>query len=432
MLVAITNILYAVVLLALYRLSFGSFFRMTLHHVFLISFFILIFVSSYDVYVNWRAGTDYLLGVYFVPVLYLIFATFGRMLFAPRYVRYSGINNLDERLLGFAPVLSLLFVMLVVLYVIDMGVNGIALIYTINNVGDAVGAMELRLSGMDSRLLGEIGARLYGYTRATFAPFYVVLLFVLFRERRVGSVHFYTVFLVASFFMLATTAKAPFAYMLIGMLAAWFWMQERIRKGAILKVAFFLTTVLFVPALLYPVLHGVSGSESIAYAFDMLYRRLFFVPSYTTGLYFNYYGSSLDFVGFSSNQLLAYLFSEPYINIGHQVYSHHFPRALLQGSVNSSFFASFYAGWGWTGVILGCAIVGFVVPLVEFSISYFKVGALALGVRAICTLALAQMMMTNFFSVLIGRGFLLLPVLYVIYCILFYREGKGALRRGVA
>lgn len=413
----LANISFVVVLIALYRLAFGSFLRMNLHHVFVVSYLILIFVSSYDIHANWLGSADYLLATYLVPVFYLVFASFGRMLFARRNERYSGINFQDEWFLRNTSIFSVLLILLVLLYVIDMGVNGVALIYTLNNVGDSVGAMELRLGGMNSRLLGEFGARLYGYARATFAPFYVIVLFVFFRERRISCAHFYIVFLVASFFMLATTAKAPFAYMLLGMLASWFWMQDQIRTQAMLKVFLLLFAVLFIPALLYPLLHGVSGAEFLSYTLEMLYRRLFFVPSYTTALYFEYYGSSLEFAGVSSNQVLAYLFSEPFRNVGHEVFRHHFPRALLQGSVNSSFFASFYAGWGWSGILLGCALVGFVVPFVESVISYYKVGALAVGVRAICTLSLAQVMMTNFFSVLIGRGFLLLPILYLIYCL---------------
>ncbi|MEX2181714.1 MAG: hypothetical protein WD771_06705 [Gemmatimonadaceae bacterium] len=408
--------IWPLVLGTLCRAWFGPFGRLPFAWVFLVTWLLLIHAQALVVFEERFPHTSFLFSVWSTPLIILVVAgsiTRGLghrppplkeiVLGRPRSERDRVVHRI-------APLLTVGLWSLIIVYIWDIGTRNIAFFFLLANPGSAVDAMSLRLAGMTSNISPVLGM-IYGYARAFFLPLYTAVATAHVVSGRMSVMHWVTILLGAGVFSLLTAAKAPLAFTLAAVgLAAYLVRPSQIglRK---LGLAFCLT--LFLPALIYPLISGDTGKAALEVAGKNLWRRVTYVTAETGAVYFDAFPSLHDFQGPRSNRLLAKLANVPVEATPVWVYDRYLDTGVLHGgTVNTAFYASFFADWGGVGVVGGAIVVG----LVIFALQVFfdrrsSRDATSIGVRAATLVALTQLMASDFYGVALGRGLLSIPLL---------------------
>jgi len=416
----IVHLVYFIFLTLSFRVVFGPFRILNLHHVFFISYSVLIYAAAMYVYNNDVRSDSYLYSVYLCPLIYLFVVYFLCLFFGKsREVNSEELVFKNYNVLYKIIIPSILIVML---YVFDIGIDNIAIFHALNDFGSSSETMQLRQESFVSNIHPMFSA-IYGYFRATFLPFFLLICFTQFISGNLSKLAFFIFFIVSVFFTISSSAKAPLAYLLFSIVLCFYFIASKELFQKYKKtVIFFIFLVFLLPALLYPILHGVSSSDAFSYALENLARRVFWVPSYVSATYFELYGETLEHTKFASNSILSSFFVVEHRLPAAEVYAYYFPKND-KGLVNASFFATFYAEWGGVGVLLGTILLALTVFFVEKLLGVFYKRPESICVRVVCSIALIQVMLTSYYSILLGRGFLLLPVLFIFY--VFFEQQKN-------
>jgi len=409
-----------IALLAGTRVAFGKLSYLSFPATFIVAYIFLIHLRALEIYAFDVREDKYLMAVWLTPFLYLFSALCSQAVFrhSPRKIRVAfqsaalEISARDKRFASVAPVISASLILLPIVFVLDKGTSGIALFFLLSNIGESTETMFLRIGGLVSNYSGVLTI-IYSYSRALIYPVYLAVLVVLRRKGLVSRFHFWLVLIAAVFYSVLTTAKAPLAIVLLGMSIASYLAGDSSGKRRILVPALILLVALLLPAVFYPLLYGFNGLEFLLVAVESLWRRVTWVPSHTSAVYFDAFTNRFEHLGPRSNRLLAWIAGVEHVPAASFIYNNYYDASIPGGLVNASYFASFYADWGMPGVIIGTMVVGVLTVLLQV---YFdrQVDAVGTGVRAATLVAMCQLLLTNFYSASLGRGFLSLPLLLVL------------------
>ncbi|WP_144512779.1 O-antigen polymerase [Bacillus sp. FJAT-22090] len=291
--------------------------------------------------------------------------------------------------------------------------------------------MNQRISGLTSNITPLL-TYIYAYSRTLIFPLYFSFLSILFAKKKIGKWHYFLIMLTGIFFCLSTTAKSPVViFMISGLFGYNFAIEGRLK---IKKITMGIIIVLLIPAAIYPLLYGSSGLNSMIVLIDSLWRRLTWVPSYASGVYFDYFSNHNLSMGFSSNKVLSFFTGQEYINIPSYIYENYFNTTIQGGLVNASYFASFYADWGLYGVIFSTIFISMFLVSLDY---FFKLNTTFLYTagKVIVLLGMIHLMLSNFYSVSLGRGFVSIPLLFLLLKIIStqknYFSVKDSVYKGV-
>jgi hypothetical protein len=402
-----------IIIIVLTRALFAKFRFISLPTVFIISYLLLIYVRALDIYVNDFRNITFLLSVWLVPYLFILFSGFGLYVFNnPRRVGVAfkafRQSRRDKVIAKISPFLSIFSVLLLFVLILDKGIRSIALFFLILNPGAELETILLRIDGLTSNY-SPILTVLYSYGRALFYPTYVAILIGLRATRLISRTHLFLVLGAAMLFSALDAEKAPLAY-LMATAGFSFYLSNRGRINA--RLVLIWLVAMFLPAMIYPLLYGSQGIAFLAVAIEGLWRRVTWVPSFTSALYFDLFPRVFGHLGFKSNRILARIFGLEYVPVASMVYDYHY-SGIQGGLVNTSFFASFYADWGMPGIVFGTILVALVIAGLQRIFDRYDIDAVSVGIRAVVLSSIVQLMLTNFYSVALGRGLLSLPILLV-------------------
>lgn len=407
--------IWPVVLIVLCRWWFGPPSRLAFPWVFLGSWLVLIHAAAVEVFLDDYHSAPFLIAVWLTPLIVLascgpLALTIGHRI--PQVAPLGGrpVTERDAAVARFSPLLTFAIVLLLLVHIYDTGVKNVALFFLFAHPGSLAASIELRLSGLKSNISPWLTV-IYAYSRALLLPVYASVSAALFISKRLRPVHFAVIIGTVGLYMLLEAAKGPLAFTLVGaLLAAYLANPERLKVGRLLAL---LSIAMFVPALIYPLLTGDTGLDAVIVAGSRLWERVTQVPSEACAQYFDAFPRIHPFLGVSSNRLWSAIANARFVSTPHWVYDRYLDDGILHGgTVNASFFATFYADWGFAGVVLGAVLVG--VTLLALQL-YFdrqqRSDAVAIGVRASTIVAVMQLMLSDYYGTALGRGMISLPML---------------------
>lgn len=422
-------------LLVLVRFFFGHLTRLAFPSVFALSYLVLIHIQALNVYRTEFPQPMYLVTVWLTPFLVVIVSKL--LLVSARHgpgvmnqtlgrIHFSARDRSVRRHLVFV---SIMFVLLPFVLVMDKGPGGIALFFLLSHPGATFDTMALRLGGLESSWHPALTV-LYAYSRSLLYPLYTGLLVLLWTRRSISHRHLLIVLTAGFFYCLLTAAKAPLAILLANAaLALYFGRRGRIPRpmAACITVA-----ALMLPALLYPLLMSSPHTNFLAFAAERLWRRLTFVPSYTSAVYFDAFTNVYPHLGLRSNRLLALLSGHTYTSTPALIFGNYFASSAHEGGlVNAAYFASFFADWGLPGAFLGSVLVGWLLGWLQVFFDRRHVDMTGTAVRCTALIATVQLCLTNFYSVALGRGLLSIPALLWLSSYFENRQRSSPAGRGI-
>lgn len=407
--------LIPVISIMIIKISYGRVISFSFVHIFLYSFLFLIYLRALDVY-EMIENIHFIISVWAIPLIVALVASYVKIIILKSTYTFSlKVNNLhfnkiDNFLYSRIHFFSLTFLFIIGVFIVDIGFSNIALFTLFNSTNNSIEVMNQRISGLTSNITPLL-TYIYSYSRALIFPLYFSFLSILLAHKKIGKGHYLIIMIAGIFFCLSTTAKSPVVIFLVsGLLGYNFAIEGRLKIN---KIAIRIITVLLIPAAIYPLLYSTSGLNSLVVLFDSLWRRLTWVPSYASGVYFDYF-SNLDLkIGFSSNKTLSFLTHQEYINIPSYIYENYFETTIQGGLVNASYFASFYADWGIYGVIFSTIFISVLLVSLDNFFKHNNTFFYAAG-KVIVILGMIHLMLSNFYSVSLGRGFLSIPLLLFI------------------
>ena len=356
----------------LYRIFFGPYKALGLFHLFYLSYVVSIVVALpaldngyeyYKVYVGAALST---------PLFVLLGGLIGKVRFFPLFNSRDHYLYLDAFLQKRSLVILFAFSCFFLFYMLDVGIKSSGLLFALSNPGDSVAAMEIRMLALTSNV-ARIFTKLYGYSRAFFIPFLCCVFFVHWLKGGGNGFRFVFMFVVAVFYCAFSAAKAPVFYLVLTLALTYYWWSlnknPRLAYIYLLKFLGVVVVGLLVSSLFYPLLHGVDGAEAFVYAWEQLNYRVFEVPSIAAMKYFEVFGSSIDFLGWKGSSVVSLILGQQHVSIGQ----------------------------------------------VQIFLEKMPFSAISLVCKAVCSLAVMQLVLTSFTSILIGRGMLLLPFLIFIF-----------------
>jgi len=400
----------------LYRFVLGSVKYLTFPSIFFVVYFVTIYIQALNIYVYEIHEFYYLLTVWILP--YLFIAIVGlvylglnyskkniRVNFYSFYVSKQDIIFLNK----IFPYFSAFFIILPFVYIFDKGFKNISFFNMLINSGDYINSMYLRSQGFNSNISGILTI-IYSYSNTLFYLLYITLLFLYYSKDKISKKHFLLGVSATILFALFTSAKAPIAYVLLALLFSYILSNQS--KMFSLKLFIPMVGIFILPSFLYPLLYN-THKNFVGFALENLWRRVTFVPSYTVALYFDLFTNQIAHVGFSSNRFLAILAGTDFHSTASLVYTNYFykPHAPV-GLVNSAFFASFYADWGFIGVFMGIISVGLLLGILQVFYGSAKNDIVNISFKSVSLVATVQLLLTDFYSVALGRGLLLLAIIY--------------------
>lgn len=406
-----------------YRLFLGPIISYDFKSVFIGSFFILNYIQALNVYENYNGSFNFLFMCWVVPYLFLfafILTRFvGQHLGASSSFKTVTFSGLDEIVYKIRHIMTFCILFVTFLYLMDKGFDNINLLYILSGEVDPKYSQHLRVDGLNSNI-SPILTAVYGYTRALFIPLIMGFYTYLLHNKRISLFYYCFVLLFAAFYSLLNGAKAPVAYMILTCLITYSVINDKFtfkKQFALLFIA------LFIPSLAYPLISGSQGVEIIIDALDNLWRRVTWVNSYVASLYVNFFEGKP--IGFASYNLVASVFDIDYLPVSAYLYDQTTPASATPGgTIDGSFFASFYAENSWMGFIIGTGLTATLLSIIEMYLFTRRMDGVGVTVLSFCLIGSAQLMMTGLNNIILGRGLLLVPiVLFVVDFIL--KKTKG-------
>lgn len=394
---------------------FGRLFAFSFIHIFLYSYILFIYIRALEVKSELNLNSTFIILVWLIPIFVILTSGIVKHLIlrfnkkASLMIKESTFNNIDIFLIKYKWVIIIYFPVILSIYVLDKGINSIALISLLTS-SDSIEVMNKRISGLESNI-SPILTGIYSYSRALIFPLLFSFLSTLLANKKIGVFPYVFVLIIGLLFSLATASKSPAAIFLVSGLLSY--LLSKKGKLNLVKISFFTFVILLIPTTIYPLLYGVSGLAAIPLMFESLWRRLTWVPSFVSGIYFSVFGENNNYYGFSSNRILAYIMQRDYVNVASYVYENFFDTTIKGGLVNASYFASFYADWGVIGVLLSTLVIGIIITLYDY---YFYINntLFTISCKVIVIIGMIHLMLTNFYSVSLGRGFISIPIILLL------------------
>ena len=426
---------WPLLLVCLCRWAFGPVGRLSFGWVFLLTWLLLIHAQAAEIFVERYRHFGFIAAVWGTPAVVLLVA--GPLLrgLGHEIPQLSGLSrrtaptDRDRVVVMATPFLTAALWMLITLYVIDIGVRNVALFFLFANPGSLVESMQLRISGLTSNLSPVLSA-LYGYSRALFIPLYAAVATGLLFRGAIGRAHWGLVLLGSAVFSLLTAAKAPLAYTLAAVALTAF--LSRPRQFGLARIGLLGGVVLMLPALVYPLLSGDRGWQAVEVAVSNMWRRVTYVTSETGAMHFDAFPALHAYQGAGSNRILAAAANVPFERTPNYIYDRYLDEGIIHGgTVNTAFYAAFYADWGEVGVVAGAILVGFTLLGLQLFFDRRRGhDATTVGVRAATLVAVAQLMSSDYYGVALGRGLLSMPLMLWVFDLVVATVNRGA-RQGL-
>lgn len=400
-------------LLLLCRRWFGPLDRLSFPAAFIVTWLLLVHAQALEIYLVEYRIEAFLYSVWATPFIVLfaggpLVARLGHRVPALSETQPSVPTSRDDQIARYAPLATAFLLALIAVYIVDIGVRNVALFFLFASPGSALEGMILRVNGLESHI-SPVLTLLYSYSRALFFPVYAAVATSLWLLGRLRTLHWLVIVGGAACFSVLTAAKAPLAFTLAGVLLAAY--LTRPRAVGLGKLTGLFAVALFVPALIYPLVRGATGGEVLTVALENLWRRATYVTSVTGAMHFDAFPNTHDFVGFGSNRILAAISGSRSFATSAWMFDRYMPGQIHGGTANTAFFASFYSDFGVVGVVGGAILVGLILLGLQLFFDRSRPrDALAIGFHAAAMIAAMQLMMSNFYSVALGRGMLSLPV----------------------
>lgn len=405
-------------LFILYRAAFGGFTRLSLFHSFFIAHIVAICVALPFLDNGTRYYEDFYFAALLTPLFLLVGGVFSRVFRFRRFNDSAAYVSLENLIVDRQRSVLLVLIVFIVFYVIDIGIKNSAIIFAVSNPGESSIAMELRMEALKSSIFAPL-TKLYGYARSIFLPFLGAFLTVTYLDGRLSRKIYYLSLVLSVFYCAYSAAKAPVFYYFLAIALSYYWHRLTVfstaRKWmAIGKFSAAVLSALFASALLYPLLHGAAEGEVLAYALQSLFERVFEVPAVVALRYFEVFGSAIDHIGFGGNTVGAFLLGEDKVSSAQLLYGYFYNNRFSdQGLMNAAFFAGLYGDLGWSYMIIGITLTGVIIGVVEDYLRDLPADALRIAARAICTLAVMQLVLSDLTSAFFGRGLLTVPLLLI-------------------
>lgn len=400
------------------RFVYGKFKNVSFPGIFILFYFITQYIRAVQVYEQDYRELFYLISIWIVPYLFIFGVIISLLGWQHSQLNIKlkskgiHISKTDLNFVKYTKYISLYLIILPIIFILDKGIKSIPLFYLIINRGNSIETMHLRLGGLKSNF-APILTTIYSYSRSFLYPLYLGILTLFFNNKLISRNHLIIVCLSGVLFSSMTASKAPSAVILFSMVLSYYLGLSK--KGKKIKVLFFAFLSLFIPAMIYPLMYGIEAGHPILVALSSLWRRISIVPSRTSAAYFSIF-KSLEKVKFSSNRFFAFVFGLEYFPLASFVYNFITEDSKFQGGlVNASFYASFYADWGISGVVFGSILVGFIVGQLQVFFDRSHNDLIGTGFKSFTMIGMMFLLLTNFYSSALGRGFISAPlVLYLI------------------
>jgi len=343
-------------------------------------------------------------------------------IFAKTFMRSKGVLNIPSNLkinkTEFLILLLLLIVVLLVLIDFICSVPSVALLVVLlENVQDS----KIARSMMGNDFSGKYHwYSLFMHDLANIVCFSLFAIFLL-RKKLFFFFIFFISFLISSFSALMATEKAPFAWLVLGLLLVYFLMshQGRIRLKYIIP-AFVLMFVLL--SFLYI---SFMGTDNIWQAFTYTFSRAFAGSVQPAYHYLQYFPAHHEF-------LLGTSFPNPGGILPHQ----HFPLSKeimnwvnpsgvknnIIGSMPTVFWGEAYANYSYLGIIIIPFIMGHFVFIIHHLSSKFVVSPLGVGFYVWIMLHYKNLSTTGFSGFVIDVYFIFISLIIIFvfaFCKLF-------------
>jgi len=422
-LVAFHYFINPLLFLLLYRLVLGKIFSYDFKSVFLGAFFLLNYVQALNVYWNYEGTFEFLFMCWVVPYLFLFgYVTvrfIGQNIGAACTFKQINTSPLDRRLFQMRYVGVGYIFLVTIVYIFDKGFENVNLFYILSDNVDEQKAQFLRVEGLKSNYATVLSA-LYGYTRALFLPLMLGFYTYLYSLKKMSLALYVTLLFTSGFYCLLTGAKAPVAYLILTCTLVFAICNKNFTFK---KQVFFVFSALFIPSLVYPLISGSEGVDIIFDAIENLWRRVTWVNSYVASLYVSYFDGKP--VGFSSYNLVTSLFDMEYFSVSAYLYDQTTPvTATPGGTIDGSFFASYYAENSWLGFILGTIFTGMLLSCIELYLFTRKMDGAGVVCLSFCLIGCAQLTMTGLNNIVIGRGLVLVPLMLFVIDYVFRKINK--------
>ncbi len=212
-----------------------------------------------------------------------------------------------------------------------------------------------------------------------------------------------------------TIAKAPTAALFLGIAALFFMKQQRIS----LKFIIFFTILIFIfPYIVY---HFVSSPEfrSPENLLNSMFLRVFVIPAEVLFEYFKIFPINHEFLLGRCSNLFSWLHSDGLFNLANYVAKVWWKLPFTTGNANSVYVGYFWADFGWIGVILSSFGVGFFIHFLFYKLlqlSNYQKNIFYVTFTTATVMAFSfTFVSTNFTSILLTRGLLLILLLLYIF-----------------
>lgn len=156
-----------------------------------------------------------------------------------------------------------------------------------------------------------------------------------------------------------------------------------------------------------------STKSKLRLTTEVLARRIFIVPGYVVGKWFECVPDSLPFLNGCGYRFIAGPKGCEFHNYPHELWQYVHPdyhAVGRKGTVNTASFMYDYVNWGWKGLIISGVILGLVLAFIENLFAQSFVAKISINALAVFWLT-----STSLFTLLLSGGWGLMIVLYAVF-----------------
>ncbi|NQU27081.1 MAG: oligosaccharide repeat unit polymerase [Candidatus Marinimicrobia bacterium] len=251
---------------------------------------------------------------------------------------------------------------------------------------------------------------LFAWLRDVFIPLGIInCLYLVVQYRKWKYYQIFLIFLLLGLVNNSLTiAKAPTAALFLSIAAFIFIKSKRISlKYVIISVA----TIFSFP---YLVIHLVTPPEFRAPSnlLNSLFLRVFVVPAEALYQYFEVFPSKHDFLIGKGSKLFSWLHHEGLFNAANYVAKIWWNDPTTTGNANANYLGTFWADFGWYGVIFSTILIGYIIHLFYWKlvvVAKYKKNMTYVSISSISVMMMSFTFISgNFTTILLTRGLLIM------------------------
>jgi len=222
-------------------------------------------------------------------------------------------------------------------------------------------------------------------------------------------------FIIFSIFLLLgiinnslTIAKAPTAALFLAITAFIFIKSKKVS----LKFIFISLIIIF--SFPYLVIHLVTPPEFRAPSnlLNSLFLRVFVVPAEALYQYYEVFPSKHEFLLGKGSKLFSWLHSEGLFNAANYVAKIWWSDPTTTGNANANYLGTFWADFGWYGVIISTILIGYIIHLFYWKlivVSDYKKNIIYVSISSISVMMMSFTFISgNFTTIILTRGLLIM------------------------